>query len=377
MHWMRKVALGLPVLVAVPAVAGPFSSLPWSEARQGKGVVVFELTKDGVCQSPEGWADAGLPAWMSEHGVMAVRLDRAKDQGAVRKLVGSGHEEVPMRIAYRDGVEVDRTCGCVDGPGLTAWMQGLSEGQTRADAERARLGDPLQGELDVMAELELVRMHYCANRLEMGAEHLILLWEQIPMRAPEYAEARFVRIGHDMAVLARKSDAVTARLATLRDGLDEAKDTDFAALDDWVALNRVLLQDDRTVSWYDSHRGEAWFAKFLQHQAPNIFFLMVERGRWADAGAMIDDPARWLSRWKPEAGGLEQAIWGYAALMAADRGKDGAWFAKEILKVAPEGTTCQLVAKAVEAGGADKSQAKWVKGCADEALTAKWTAALP
>jgi hypothetical protein len=373
---MRGLALVVGLAAAMPAVAGPFSTMSWSDARKAPGVVVFDLSKAGSCSEPEGWDDPSVASWINEHGVTAVRLDRSKEPTTVRKLVDGGHEVVPMRIAYRDGVEIDRACGCVDAPSLTAWMAGLAEGRTLVDAERARLGDPLSGELDVMAELEVVKMHYCAKRHEAGVEHLILLWNEIPKRAPEYQEARFVRVGHDMAVLARKSKEAEARIVALRDGLEQAKDTDFDALDDWVALNRVLLQDDRTVAWYDAHRGEEWFSKFLAHQAPNIFFLLTERGRWADAGAMIDDPMRWLARWKAAQAGLEQAAIGYGALMAAGRSKEAAQYAKDVLKVAPEGTSCQLVARAVEAGGAHKSQAPLLKGC-DAELSAAWSAALP
>jgi hypothetical protein len=259
---------------------------------------------------------------------------------------------------------------------LVAWLDLVSDGKTLASEQRARLGDPTAGSLDVAGELDLVRLHYCADRLDEAIQALIFLWDEIPTRAPDHRDVRLLRVAHDMAVLARASEDVTQRVRALRDGLDEGKDTDFNLLDDWVALNRVLLEDDATLAWYDKHKNDEWFAKFIAHQSPNLFFLLAERGSWADAGSVIDDPQSWLVRWKPEQGGLEQAVWGYAALMAAGRNKEAGQFARELLRVSPDGTACTLVDKSIEAGAADKSQKKWVKDCANEGLTARWNAAL-
>ncbi|HMV68631.1 MAG TPA: hypothetical protein PKA64_17400, partial [Myxococcota bacterium] len=184
------------------------------------------------------------------------------------------------------------------------------------------------------------------------------------------------RVGRDMAVLARRSPAVTERIVALRDGLDAAKDSELDALDDWVALNRVLLQDDHTLAWLDAHRTDAAFGPLIAHQAPNLVALLIDSKRWADAGNLIGDAQAWLAWCKPTHGGLDLAIDSWVAISAAARDKDADKFAAGLLKSAPEGTACRMIDAAAAAGAARAAQKKVAKGCADDAVVSRWEAAV-
>lgn len=359
--------------------AGVLDGMALDDARGLPGLVVFELTRDDACEDDEAadsdpWDGAALKTWLGEHDAYARVIDRRSEPGYVRKLVDGGRETLPMRIAYVDGAEVDRMCGCAADEALVAWMEGLLEGRTLADTARQALGDPTAEdvELDVLAELDVVRLHYCADRIETAYDTLESLWTLIPDKAPEQRLNRLTRIPHDMAVLARRSEAVTARIESLRDGLSEAKDLDYDALDAWVALNRVLLDDDRTLAWYDANEGDPSMAPYLAHQGPNLFYMLAERDRWADAGALIGDTDRWLARWKELPGGLEQAVWGFAALAAAERHKDAKKLGKGILDVSGPETACAMASKVVAVGAAHPSQKAAVKSCEDEAVLQAW-----
>jgi hypothetical protein len=161
----------------------------------------------------------------------------------------------------------------------------------------------------------------------------------------------------------------------MRDALDARKDTELAALDEWVALNRVLLQDERTFAWFAASKDDPSRKRLVDHLAPNVFWMLAEAGKWAEAGAVVGDPEAWLGIWKSQIGGLDPAVWGYAALAAAGRDKDAAALAKGILKTEP-GAACRLIEKVTEVHAARSAQAPVSKKCADEKIVEAWAAGL-
>lgn len=369
---MRRLVPLLFVSVPVAALAGPMVQGTWERGWEKPGLVVYDLHKDGACDNLDPWS-AELAKKMGEDGTLAVRIDYMRDPESVKKLVGNGLLTVPLRIAYLDGKEVDRACGCMDTEALGAWMSDVAAGKTRADGTRTRLVGDLRKDVQVM--LDLVQQDYCANRPEAGFTTLETMWTSLDRTDPELSGVRFGRVAHDMAVLARKSPEVSAKITAMRDALDATKDTDLDLLDDWVTFNRLLLQDDVTLAWFDAHRTDPAFSAGIAHEAPSLITLLVERDRWADAGNLIGDPEIWLEWAKPAAGGLELSVDSYAALHAAARGKEAESFAKSVLKVAPEGTACKLLARVTKAGAASSAQKKIAKACEDEAVVAAWTAA--
>jgi hypothetical protein len=176
-------------------------------------------------------------------------------------------------------------------------------------------------------------------------------------------------------VIARKHAPSMTALVAMRDALDTPKDTDADALDGWVALNRAIGEDDRTFAWYDAKRSDPAAAALVARVAPNVFWMLAEAGRWADAGRVVGDPVAWLATWRAQVGGPDAAIRGYAALSAADRDRDAAVLAKAMLKDEP-GVACRLIAQVTEVDAVDKMQAPVAKRCTDEPIVGAWTAKL-
>ncbi len=301
-------------------------------------------------------------------------VSRADGGGEAASLVGGGKPFRVMRIAYKDGAEVDRLCRCAPEGRMADWVRGLAEGRTAAELARAALGPFEEGELDVAGELDVVEAHWCADRLDAAYDHLLALWDAIPERAPDQRATRLTRLPHDMAVLGSSSPAIAERIRALRDGLTEAKDTALPALDEWVALNRVLGDDALTIAWHAEARQDPARKEVADYVASNVFELLVERGQWAEAGALVDDPEAWLAAWKRSPGGLGAAIRGYGALAAAGRHGDAKKFAKDVVSVAPEGANCQLIEAAIAASAVHNSQKGLLKGC-PETVVAAWDAA--
>jgi hypothetical protein len=70
-----------------------------------------------------------------------------------------------------------------------------------------------------------------------------------------------------------------------------AKDrVDPLDLDDWIVLNGVVGDDQRTLEWFDRIRHDRRHSPLLEHVSFRIERLLVEQGRWKDYGELIGDP---------------------------------------------------------------------------------------
>ncbi len=364
----------LPLLLASTALAasGPVLEGPLSDLLSTPGLVVYELTKPATCEA-DGFEQEATLSWMTASEAHLVIIDRRKRKRDVPTLTGDGQQVLPMRIAYIDGTEVDRTCGCASSEELVGWMSGLQEGKTRAAQQRERLGDP-EEKLEVAGEFVLARMHECADRLPEAFDVLVGLWTLIGENAPQYANLRYAQVAPQMAALARKSEDAEARLRTMRDALTLAKDDTHEALDDWIALNRALLDDDATITWYRAAIADPSLAPMALRQGPNMFYLFTSRQEWADAATTVRDLGAWTTHWRALGAEPHHAADAYAALVLAGRSKDAGKLAKEI--EATGALACSLIARSTELGGTDKSQKTVAKACPDLAVVGAWEGTL-
>lgn len=280
-----------------------------------------------------------------------------------------------MSVAFRAGERVDVLCGCPDAEELVSWIDALDAGQTWADVRASEISEG--GRFDVGGHLSVSQRHLCAGRLDASFDVLEMLWTTLPERMPSERAIRFNRVAYDMAVLARADESVTARVQQLRDALDQYRE-DHAQLDEWIVLNRVLLDDDRTIAWYDEAIQTAQGKAMVAHAAPVLFGMLVERERWAEAGKLIDDPLDWLGERKRTSGGLDAALDDHAALAAAGRIGDARRYARGVVKAMPDdpGVTCRLLQRAIEAKATHKSQTPLASKCDNPLTVQTWERSL-
>lgn len=373
-RWLPALAL-LAVGVAV-AGTDPYLSGTFDEIMAEEGLVILELTTEGRCEEEEqGITARRTRAYMSKFDVKAAVWPRKLHLRDLDKIVKGGKEVAPMRFAYKDGVEIDRTCGCATSEELTRWMGGLFRGMNSAERALADLPDPME-DLKVSERLGAVYLHKCAGRHLDAFRVLETLWTLIPEKAPEYRQIRLTTIATEMGALARMSPEVNDALTQLRDSLTYAKDDDFASLDDWIALNRILLDDEATLRWHAEAAGDPETAKYAAHAGLTVWLVYTERKEFDKAGAVIGDPDAWFKTWSSLPGGIDQATVGYASLIAAGRTKDATKLAKAVQGVDKDTGACRLVQASVDAGTVDKGQKGLVKACKDPALESAWSGLL-
>jgi hypothetical protein len=65
-------------------------------------------------------------------------------------------------------------------------------------------------------------------------------------------------------------------------------------------LNRILRDEDRTVAWYDTKYSRLANAAEIAAAVQSVLLRpLVERNRWAETGALMQDPLVWIRKILP------------------------------------------------------------------------------
>jgi hypothetical protein len=97
----------------------------------------------------------------------------------------------------------------------------------------------------------------------------------------------------EIADLCSRHASARTKFAALRDAAvprpHDALDSDPLA--DWMLLNQPLGEQERTLEWFDRERERITSDRNRNRLLETIFVpLLIERERWADAGALYADP---------------------------------------------------------------------------------------
>lgn len=357
------------------AVAGPLASpvrrAPWSEAAARPGLVIAEIHTAEACDGVDSWIDPELVKVATALHAEVVRYDWRADAADVGTILGDGLRAVPQRIARRDGVEIDRLCGCASPEALSTWLVGVAGGKTAAEA----LADKSTGVPDPGRGIERANAHLCALRPDAAMATILDLWARIPP-TDAAGPVRITRLSTEAGKIAKRYPATRPALASVRDATEVLAATSTQAFDDLITLNRVLGEDDRTLAWYDAHRLDPASSDVVEHARTGIFRLRADRGDWVGAAKEISDVDRWLAATASGPVGAALRVDMVVALR-----KQGDWpRANTVLKAIGKPSAseaCAAIARWTSTGVAHKTETALAKRCDVPATLQAWQAALP
>jgi thioredoxin-like negative regulator of GroEL len=305
------------------------------------------------------WQDADVIAWVKEHAI-AIQVDVDEETEVAGSL---GIQAMPTVIVFRDGKEQDRVVGLKKPAEMLAWLAGVARGER--DIDRVRRS--VDAEHDMKGRLGLARGLLHAGKLDEALEHYLWLWRNIHRVEPAMTGVRVSFMASEMETLCRQSPEARARFAAVRDETEAAAEAGGGngtsgsggpaaeeARFDWVVLNDVLGETDRTLAWFDGVKDDPAQAAPLRHLSHRLIPALRGRERWADIGRLLQDPAGQLRRDHDvarmtvkkvpaemrdqilEALGQhvrDQAALFHRALLAAGRTEDAAELAAEALRI--------------------------------------------
>lgn len=175
--------------------------------------------------------------------------------------------------------------------------------EARTTGEGAPLGDAtraMKSDIDVRARYRAAEeLVHQGERLEEATDECIWLWEHMLEQAPEMRGVRRSFFLVFLSQLVDKYPQARKRFAMLRDALDaqvRRVDVPRDLLSDWLALNKVLQQEEVTLRWFDALIVEPQWLPLLQPQRIVLFPLLLSQGRWREAGLLLVNPVEELTR---------------------------------------------------------------------------------
>ena len=234
------------------------------------------------------WRDLDLLAWL-EANAIAIQVDVRIDADAARAL-GVDVGSAPTVMLFRDGKERLRIQGHNTAAELLKKLERAEVADGNLALARRMLKNP---ERDMSDRDGLADALLRAGLLEEALAHYDWLWQHMAEVDGEMAGVRVSFMANKVAELCGKLPAARTRFIEHRERAAAAASTrDRAGLEaclDFVVLNEILGDDDRTIAWFDTlapHQLPALSERLAFSLCP----LLYERKRWKDAGALIRDP---------------------------------------------------------------------------------------
>ena len=267
--------------------------MPFAEARaratdEGRWLVVHATIRDANERMDQlTWRDEEVVRWFDEKG-LAIQIDVEADAELAKALE---LREAPRLIAFQAGEEKERVLGFRDAKRLLEWLRGLERGETALDRARQAVTDPAH---DMRGRFRLARALRRAGRMDEATEELVWLWHNMVRVRPSMRGVRVSFMAGEMEDLAATHAPARERFARIRDELEPAPDGEGRF--DWIVLNSLLRENERTLSWFDAVKDDAGSAPTLEHCAHRLVDILKEGRRWADIGRLYRDPLAELTR---------------------------------------------------------------------------------
>lgn len=153
---------------------------------------------------------------------------------------------------------------------------------------------------DDSASAARARARHAGNLLNTGRFDQALveydwLWRHLHREAPAMAGVRVSFMAGEMGHLCRQFQPAQAHFEQLRDQTEaiaraDTDDSSFETRLDWMVLNEVVGEADRTLAWFEGVDVHALADSVVSCCIPRLVPLLRRRGRWAEIGQLFRDP---------------------------------------------------------------------------------------
>jgi hypothetical protein len=153
------------------------------------------------------------------------------------------------------------------------------------------MGDEMSRRLNAAEELSK------AGRHEEATAEFVWLWENIDRIEPSMQGVRVSFMAHEIRALVDKHEPARERFSAIRDRAAALADVDLDTARlrfDWIVLNEVLSEQERTLAWFDEVKNDSRYAVMLDRCAHRLIGLLKDRERFADIGRLYRDPVATL-----------------------------------------------------------------------------------
>lgn len=326
-----------------------------AKANRENKLLIIKFTAEwcGPCKQMDKttWRNQSVFDWAKDNAVIiAVDVDKDTKTSEQHKI-----KAMPTMVAYRDGVEFDRTVGYMDASKTLSWMKDVKEGKSKAAAARKRAANS-DGK-SVQQRMEDARTLMDAGDLSTAQPILIDLWQHMAEDQPSMAGVRVSFFALDIERACSEHKPTRDAFITIRDE-NEAKlktNPDYETLTDWIVLNKAVGQPEKTLEWFDriktTDQGKTTATRLFHLIEP----LIKDRGDLRDISIITPQPlhklrsklaqARQMEKFfanAPEDTGMAGYLWAnarveagllHAALIVDNRLEEAAAYRAEAIRL--------------------------------------------
>lgn len=260
--------------------------------KSGLVVVDFTATWCPPCKMMDAntWVDPETVAWLTEHAI-CVQVDVDEDEDTSRAY---NIEAMPTVVAIVDGKEFEREVGYMDGDQLVAWLEGVRRGERKVDRLIALHGERVDehGQVDTQARYQLAKKLTDNSQYDEALDEYLWLWQHMVEFEPSMVGVRSSFMASSMGKLVAAHEPARAAFAELRDQAQSRLEDkpDWDDLDDWIVLNKMVGDEDKTLEWFDRIKQDPDKLRAAGRVTYKFDDLLIERGRWADLGLVLNNP---------------------------------------------------------------------------------------
>jgi thiol-disulfide isomerase/thioredoxin len=301
------------------------------------------------------WSNDEVFAWIKANAVaIQIDVDEQKETAQALQI-----QAMPTVIVFRDGAEIDRGVGLKGPEEFLAWMSDVQQGRTAAAAHREQADAVRQGKPEDMQErFDQALQFHKAKQFDQAMEEYAWLWQNMVKVDRRMSGVRESWLAGYMRHLIEQYEPARARFAQLRDE-EESRFAGphgaFASRRDWVLLNGIIQDDQRTLDWFDAVKADSAQVARMDSYADDVSEVLERNSRWADRAKLIPSPQAFFraesrlievaNRMTDSGRGNERDAElrdmlklnyyddigkGYASLLAADRNDSAAWLASAL-----------------------------------------------
>lgn len=233
------------------------------------------------------WVAPEVVEWVNANAV-AIQLDGDHSAVAQEFYV----QAYPTVIAFDGEFELDRISGARPAAALLSWLADLKGGRTELDRLRAAPREDLSG------QLQLARALADRRRDDEALEVFAWLWEHSLEVSRSWVGVRSSFLIGALEPLIERSPPARLRFEQFRDAAGMRPD--HRGRQDFVVLNRLLGEEDRTLEWLRKQTPEDAQALIIDHR---IHELVERRKELTLFANLIGDP---LALLEDQQEGVEQ-----------------------------------------------------------------------
>lgn len=133
--------------------------------------------------------------------------------------------------------------------------------------------------------MDLASRLVSAGELQGATEEYVWLWKNMLAHRRSMVGVRTSFMASEMQRLAKQHPPALQAFKAIRDEEDaqlSAGEVTWERLGDWIALNGIIGDDDRTLAWFDRIKQRPESRETLRRQNPKLSELLESRGRYRD-----------------------------------------------------------------------------------------------